>query len=585
MMTKCLFSLAISASVVAFLALSCHAPALEEIQEPGGQETEVVPERTTIPYSLKVGTEGTRVSFVENQDGTSRYEYKNGDHLHIVGLDDRDDIFGDLTVHSGDNWSGTLSYSTDKGKPGSETNLKVTLIHADNPNLDEYGTALVGGVPAGDQRTLLQYAVEKYSLFTTQYEFGATGIINLELQAAFLDFTFTFDFDGSHQVEPGQAWVDLEIDGKELSVQTQFYAADENEEDFQVHFMAVIPGGRKTDEFALLVGERAIEFQKNSATDTYPTLERNKKYTVTRSVAYRPQLGDPYWSDGTYGRLNHSDPNASIVGIVVYINHNYQEGTEKARIDDAITEKRKDENGKQLYGRGLVMALKNVTWNGQNRFIWSGTDGNIKCTAGFITTPSQTMDSPYFSGLENTDKIIEKLGNGRDSAASLAKQYGDKPGSSSGWFLPSIGQWMYTISIDGFGNADHAYEWINGNGQNWLEKGNVNGDLVYVKKCEDGSVNVLVKALNERLAKLQRDFSDYNFEYDSFGDPSGEANVSDNYWTSTEKTNNQAIRMNLGTVEKWQGIDYSTIKAKGESKQTLTPYGTYQMKVRPFLAF
>ena len=49
MMTKYLFSLAISASVVAFLAASCQAPALEEIQEPGGQETEVVPERTTIP--------------------------------------------------------------------------------------------------------------------------------------------------------------------------------------------------------------------------------------------------------------------------------------------------------------------------------------------------------------------------------------------------------------------------------------------------------------------------------------------------------------------------------------------------------
>ena len=584
-MAKQLISILLSVFAAASLLVACQPAALDEIIDPNPQEPEVVPERTTIPYSLKVGTEGTRVTFVENQDGSSQYVYKDGDHLHIVGLDNRDDIVGDLTVRSGDTWSGTLSYSTDKGKPGSGTNLKVTLIHADNPNLEEYGTALVGGVPTGDERTLLQYAVENYSLFTAQYEFGATGTINLEQQAAFLDVTFTFDFDGSHQVEPGQAWVDLEIDGKELSVQTQFFAADENEEDFQVHFMAVIPGGRKTDEFALLVGERAIEFQKNSATDTYPTLERNKKYTVTRSVAYRPQLGDPYWSDGTYGRLNHSDPNASIVGIVVYINHNYQEGTEKARIDDAITEKRKDENGKQLYGRGLVMALKNVTWNGQNRFIWSGTDGNIKCTAGFITTPSQTMDSPYFSGLENTDKIIEKLGNGRDSAASLAKQYGDKPGSSSGWFLPSIGQWMYTISIDGFGNADHAYEWINGNGQNWLKNGNVTGDLVYVKKCEDGSVNVLVKALNDRLEKLHRDFSDYNFEYDSFGDPSGEANVSDNYWTSTEKTDNQAIRMNLGTVEERQGIYYSTIKAKGESKQTLTPYGTYQMKVRPFLAF
>ena len=223
MMTKCLFSLAISASVVAFLALSCHAPALEEIQEPGGQGTEVVPERTTIPYSLKVGTEGTRVSFVENQDGTSRYEYKNGDHLHIVGLDDRDDIFGDLTVHSGDNWSGTLSYSTDKGQPVSETNLEVTLIHADNPNLEEYSTALVGGVPAEDERTLLQYAVENYSLFTAQYTFGATSTVNLEQQAAFLDVTVEFDFDGSHIIDAGKALVDLTVNQKDIQVETDFH--------------------------------------------------------------------------------------------------------------------------------------------------------------------------------------------------------------------------------------------------------------------------------------------------------------------------------------------------------------------------
>ena len=62
MMTKRLFSLVYSVVVVAFLAASCHAPALEEIQGLEGQETEVVPEWTTIPYSLKVSTEKTRVA-------------------------------------------------------------------------------------------------------------------------------------------------------------------------------------------------------------------------------------------------------------------------------------------------------------------------------------------------------------------------------------------------------------------------------------------------------------------------------------------------------------------------------------------
>lgn len=587
-MSRQLISRILTACAAALMLAACHAPALEEeIQLPEKQEPVVVPEWTTIPFSLKVNTEATKVSYE-----TGSYQFKEGDKLRVTGVGRT--IHGDLTQQDGGIWSGELSYLTSEGELDGNTPLEITLIHADNDDTDTYASALVGSgnVTNATSASLLQYAVEHHSLFTASTTLSAgtgtsTESITLSQQAAFLEVTFTFDFDGSHEVEPGQAWVDLEVDGKELSTQTQFYATDSRNEDFQVHFMAVIPGGKKTDEFILMVGDREIEFQKNSDTNTYPTLDCNKKYTVNRTVVYGPQLGDPFWSDGTYGRLNHSDPNASIVGIIVYVNHHYED-TEKARIENAITE------ADAGFGHGLVMALKNVTLETdgveQNRFAWSGSVGKQKCTAGFIETPSQTMDSPYFSGLENTNKIVEKLGNGNDSAASLAKNYGVKPGTSSGWFLPSIGQWMYTISIDGFGNAEHADEWINGAGRNWLQNGNVTGDLVYVKKCDDPGLNVLVKALNDRLTKLHSDFSTYNFEYEGFGDPSGEGNISDNYWTSTEKSADQAIRMNLGTVEKWSGVYYSTIKAKGENKTTIKVYTDkngveYKMKVRPFLAF
>lgn len=553
------------------LLTACHAPALEEITPPDTQEPVIVPERTTIPYSLKVGTESTRVAYEGNT-----YAFKKDDYLQVKGLGDRTDIEGTLTRSGTDQnstvWSGTLSYTTIKGDPAEDNpQLEITLVHADNTDTTTYAKALVGSAPQGTD--LLKSAVEKYSLFKTTVAYNAHAGTLLQ-QAAFMQFAITFKFDGTHDVgQGGDAKVDLQTSRFEAFADVPFVRVAEGSPDYKVNFIAVVPGGQSLSDFSLTVADREITFKNHNT-----TLTRNTQYTITREITYGPQLGDPFWSDGTYGRMKHPEGSAQIVGIIVYVNHNFSDPDKKA-IDDAITE------ASSGFGHGLVMALKNVTWNGQNRFKWSETNGNIQCTAGFITTPSQTMDSPYFSGLENTDKIIEKLGNGRDSAASLAKQYGDKPGSSSGWFLPSIGQWMYTISIDGFGNADHANEWINGNGQNWLKNGNVTGDLVYVKKCEDGSVNVLVKALNDRLEKLHRDFSDYIFEYDSFGDPSGEANVSDNYWTSTEKTGQQAIRMNLGTVEKWKGIYYSTIKAKGESKQTLTPYGTYQMKVRPFLAF
>ena len=593
-MTKCLFSLAISASVAAFLAASCHAPALKEIQEPGGQGTEVVPERTTIPYSLKVGTEGTRVSFLENQDGTSQYEYKDGDYLHIVGIGDRDDIVGVLTTHDGDNWSGTLSYSTDKGQPVSETNLKVTLIHADNLNLEEYGTALVGGVPAGDQRTLLQYAVEKYSLFTAQYTFGAASTVNLEQQAAFLDVTVEFDFDGSHIIDAGKALVDLTVNQKDIQVETDFHELpNTNGEDFYVHFIAVVPGEKPVSSFKLTVGDREITFS-----DTSLLLNRNKKYTVNRTIKFHPKVGDPFWSDGTYGRLRHPSSQEKIVGIVVFV-HDYKENmtADDIRIADAITEKASG------FGHGLVMALKNVTETNGNQvqkgFKWCSSSAiSQQCTNGYITKPNQTMDSPYFSGLENTNSIISKAGYENDSAAAKAKNYtydgiAVSTSSTTGWFLPSIGQWMYTISIDGFGNADPASEWTNGNGTLWLkdgyqpDSGGNLGDLVFVKRSEDSrpEVNVLVKSLNDRLAQF---YNEFGVSYDTFGDPSTETNISDNYWTSTEYAADKAIRMNLGTVEQRAGVYYSTIKAKGETK-TISFYtynsNSYQMKVRPFLAF
>ena len=590
-MAKQLISILLSVFAAASLLVACQPAALDEIIDPNPQEPEVVPERTTIPYSLKVGTEGTRVSFVENQDGTSRYEYKDGDHLHIVGLDDRDDIVGDLTVHSGDTWSGTLSYSTDKGKPGSGTNLKVTLIHADNLNLEEYGTALVGGVPTGDERTLLQYAVENYSLFTAQYEFGATGAINLEQQATFLDVTVEFDFDGSHIIDAGKALVDLTVNQKDIQVETDFHVLpDTNGEDFYVHFIAVVPGEKPVSSFKLTVGDREITFS-----DTSLHLNRNRKYTVNRKISFHPQVGDPFWSDGTYGRLRHPSSQEKIVGIVVFV-HDFKENmtADDITIADAITEKRTDDNGKQLYGHGLVMALTNAAVN----VPWSAEAGKIACTSPFVTDPEHTLAQNTLSGYANTEAIrtaLTQKGAYSGSAAELAKTYTYNgvlvsTSSTTGWFLPSVGQWMYTISEDGFGEADHASQWVNGNGVSWLQNGYSNdgdlGDLVLVKECANSQLNVLVKALNDRLEQFKNEF---DVTYDPFGDPSTTNNVSDNYWTSSEKDAKNAIRMNLGSVRRRGSKYYSTIKVKGEEKTKVTVYTensiNYNMKVRPFLAF
>jgi hypothetical protein len=79
--------------------------------------------------------------------------------------------------------------------------------------------------------------------------------------------------------------------------------------------------------------------------------------------------------------------------------------------------------------------------------------------------------------------------------------------------------------------------------------------------------------------------TDYSCGYDSFGMTSG-SDFSDNYWSSSEKNEDYALRMNFGSVETYNGNNYSTIKASPvEKNQTYFWRKPFIMKIRPFLAF
>lgn len=563
-MIKHLFPKIISICLAVAVVAACDVTGVKEDPRlpEEGENPAAVTERATIPFSITVSTLTTKVSY---EGGT--YNFKDGDKLHVVGVD-RTDVEGDLSRGSDGKWSGYLTYLVAQGEPDPNTRLALTLIHADNTDDSTYASALVGTVPEGS--TLLQEAVEHYSLFTAEMILSSKSA-DLKQQAAFLDVTVTFDFDGSCSVGGGEALLDLTTTRGKASGKTNFVALT-NEEDYKVHFMAVVPGGQPVSDFTLTVGDREIEF-----TNSGLVLDRNNNYTVNRTVVYRPQLGDPFWNDGTYGRLRPADPNARIIGIIVYVNHNYDD-PDKAAIDNAITEKAAG------FGHGLVMALDNVSTEGVQ---WSASAGP-QCTSPLVTLPIHTIAPGNLSGYSNTNLITNTLGNSAP-AASMAKAYSVSvpTGKTTGWFLPSIGQWIYSISTDGFGGANPANEWVSKDGKKWLEKGNITGDLVCVMECDEDQVNMLIRSLNRRLELLAQDFADYNLSYVGFGDPSEAGNISDNYWSSSEYAADKAIRMNFGTVEKRGNIYYSTIKVKCESKTiSINNYGSgYNMKVRPFLAF
>ncbi len=499
--------------------------------------------RSTIPYSLAVNPD-TKVSY----EGGS-YAFATGDKINVVGKV-RTDIEGELEYNpANEKWEGDLSYLTAQGAPVAETVLTATIVHAANADMSTYANGIVGSATANQ----LQYAVEHYGLFTADFEFGTQDAISLMPKASYLDVTVTFTFTGgTPQMTEGTTYVDIKTPSGTVSGPTQLVQDGSN---FKAQAMVVVPGGQAADGFEITVCDRKINF--NSGT----TLACNKKYTVNRTIEFKPQLGDPFWSDGTYGRLEHPS-GVSIVGIITYLNDNSAEG-------EAVTE---NSHG---FGHALVMSLKNsaeaVKW---------GPNDDIRTEA--ITRPSQTIQTANLSGYSNTQTLY--AANANITAVISAKEYQggtNYDGTTSGWFLPSIGQWMYTISTKGFGGADPAEDWINGNHQNWLQHGGLT-DLIYVKHGTTNE-NVLVTSLNNRLQVLNDEFG---CEYDSFGMTNAAGEFSDNYWTSSEKSKDEAYRMNLGSVKQYNGYYWSTIKADARAKgSTYIWRNDFIVKVRPFLVF
>ena len=102
----------------------------------------------------------------------------------------------------------------------------------------------------------------------------------------------------------------------------------------------------------------------------------------------------------------------------------------------------------------------------------------------------------------------------------------------------------------------------------------------------DSDENLLVKSLNDRMAQFKNEFAPTvdNF-YDSFGMRVNNVD-GDNYWTSSEYSANNALRMNLGSVETYRGTKYTTIKTASLDKASTYAFNEgFIMKIRPFLAF
>lgn len=160
-------------------------------------------------------------------------------------------------------------------------------------------------------------------------------------------------------------------------------------------------------------------------------------------VVENPHIGDIYYSDGTWSTTLKEG--ATPIGVVFYV------GEATSYNDHATYYTQKDGTTPLGELHGYVVALKDATDDGNyNESVWwSAFDSSFEGTGASTNTDD-------FLGYTNTQSIVEtalrdkgELTDGYDNypaayyATTVQESKYPAPAQSSGWFMPSAGQFDY----------------------------------------------------------------------------------------------------------------------------------------------
>lgn len=571
MRPQSIFKSLLSLCAAFLLLISCGEDLIDPVVDPVNPDSRYV----TIPVSLKLSAAQTKVSL-----NGSKYQLEEGDVLYFQNTDK--EVTGYAAYSSSSQtWTGRLKYPK---MYDFDTEIKTAVLTGrlvcQNSSLYAYEndgdlnhvfpTALLAPDYSGAIAAHLAEAVQRFSCFSTSFTYAEAAAaqshtIAIAQESAFCDFKVTFDgYLGT--MRTGFTPVTFITSDGVGALSLAGYANIEKENDtYFATFTAALPGGTQLSNASFTICDR-----QQSITDQ--TLSRNNIYHVSRKFDMSPHVGDPYWSDGSYGAIEHQDQNARIVGIIVYVD---QPGV----ADDGITAKQYG------FGHALVMSLHNAN----NTGVFWGVPGILRTKPATAKTGDAVASQ---DGYGKTIQWLQGLGETDVKAAYVARHYRadgenlDIPAGSTGWFLASTGQWIYSICDPGFLRASSYTGWYDGNDNLWYNSGNnyLSSSLAKVMKGE----TALTDLFNTRFEELRQHFAptinEYTF-YDHFGMLSG-GNRSDNYWTSDEFDKDKAIRMNYGAVATAKDGIWSSIKLDPINKyQTYGWKEAFYMKVRPFLAF
>ena len=288
------------------------------------------------------------------------------------------------------------------------------------------------------------------------------------------------------------------------------------------------------------------------ASNTIGTGTAKLKLSELDKGTYTMALGDIYYSDGA---LSHQSDallsGKTPIGVVGYIGNN--KWTESG-------------TGSGHGGHALVMCLKTIGSTGKTNigigYVWGPSGIDLDDTKFPNMTTDAMIKGSYASqvqgsGYTATNNLVA-LGESY-VAATKAKKYNELPAplnKSTGWFLPTVGQYYAILIGLGGGNFTEGglYEGLNHMG--------------FFKR--NGSYAGITDPINKALAKV----GDANYT-DFFGSVNTSAS------TSSEFSATSPIALDSGIDDVTVGYVTGSIRFFG-----VDPYfKTSLLMVRPFLAF
>ncbi len=420
-------------NIFKLMALALLMPAMMLLTACGNEDEVVNPEKTQNGntqtestaqkgYPLQVTVNATRKDTRAHfNESTMKLEFSAGDKLYVYGNHDTVGFFaGTLDMVSEGTFSGTI-YTTNPYDGTADALLS--------------GASLVGALLLPNDFGTYKYLSISGSGCSTEVSLNPNRVFTTSKTTALEQFSYeySFGYSSGFALTPDNAILNFTITG--LTPSTEVNVALTGPNDLNISekvttnasgtatFAIGIKSSTDLNNLSLTVGGNAIPLASGSK-----TLEAGKIYNINRSVVFSNATAEDVGKViGANGRIYTNVSAASAAGTTAVAMIAYVGSAGSV------------DTGNGVY-KGLAIAMSDA--NGGSACQWYTTYAEATCV-------SKSDDLATALGFKNgiaSTKTLTTDGHTHAAATAARNNNGTAaPSCTSGWFLPSIGQWNLIV--------------------------------------------------------------------------------------------------------------------------------------------